>query len=431
MATKASQGAAALERKDFESAIQYYTSALTEFPTSPDYYIKRSTAFQRSSPPDYELALQDAEAAVHNAFKRGKRELIATAQMRRAIALFGLRRWADARQCILWVKAKNEKEAGLAIWLKKVEIELGKLEDGADGVEVTVVEIPESRSNHTDKGEVKEGSTKTSAGSKSTDAPATLESKPVEGVQTPANKIRHEWYQTSDTVVVTLLAKGIPKDKATIGIHERSATVSFPLPAGSSYDFTLDPFFGSINVLESRSSILSTKVELILKKATPGEKWKSLESSEPQAVAEDDATKYSTDASDDKSRQAAVSGSTHRKDTVPAYPTSSKTGPKDWDKLAAELSKKPVSTTGNSKPDEVSSDDTEEEEAAEDDEGGDPVQGFFKKLYAGADPDTRRAMMKSYQESNGTALSTNWAEVGNAKVETSPPDGMEAKSWGE
>jgi suppressor of G2 allele of SKP1 len=30
-------------------------------------------------------------------------------------------------------------------------------------------------------------------------------------------------------------------------------------------------------------------------------------------------------------------------------------------------------------------------------------------------------MMKSYIESNGTALSTNWSEVGKGKVETSPP----------
>ena len=52
-----------------------------------------------------------------------------------------------------------------------------------------------------------------------------------------------------------------------------------------------------------------------------------------------------------------------------------------------------------------------------DDEGGDAVDSFFKKLYKGSDPDTRRAMMKSYQESNGTALSTNWEEVGKKRVE--------------
>jgi suppressor of G2 allele of SKP1 len=40
-------------------------------------------------------------------------------------------------------------------------------------------------------------------------------------------------------------------------------------------------------------------------------------------------------------------------------------------------------------------------------------------------------MMKSYQESNGTALSTNWDEVKKGRVETKAPDGMIARRWGE
>ena len=59
------------------------------------------------------------------------------------------------------------------------------------------------------------------------------------------------------------------------------------------------------------------------------------------------------------------------------------------------------------------------------------MNDFFKKLYANADPDTKRAMMKSYQESNGTALSTNWEEVRKETVKTQPPEGVEAKKWGE
>lgn len=63
--------------------------------------------------------------------------------------------------------------------------------------------------------------------------------------------------------------------------------------------------------------------------------------------------------------------------------------------------------------------------------GGDnAVNGFFQQLFAGADEDTRRAMMKSYSESGGTALSTNWAEVGKGPVEVKPPEGSVYKKWG-
>jgi suppressor of G2 allele of SKP1 len=63
--------------------------------------------------------------------------------------------------------------------------------------------------------------------------------------------------------------------------------------------------------------------------------------------------------------------------------------------------------------------------------GGDgAVNGFFQKIYADADEDTRRAMMKSYVESGGTTLSTNWQEVGVKPVEVKPPEGSEWKKWG-
>jgi suppressor of G2 allele of SKP1 len=90
------------------------------------------------------------------------------------------------------------------------------------------------------------------------------------------------------------------------------------------------------------------------------------------------------------------------KAAAPSYPTSAKGGPKNWDTLDL---------------------------GDEDDEKDDGVDDFFKKLYKDADPDTRRAMMKSYVESNGTSLSTSWAEASKKTYETSPPDGSEAKKW--
>jgi len=59
-------------------------------------------------------------------------------------------------------------------------------------------------------------------GSSSTSSTSTSAPKPV--VPTPANKIKHDWYQNSENVYFTLLAKGVPKDKATIEIDKRSVS---------------------------------------------------------------------------------------------------------------------------------------------------------------------------------------------------------------
>ena len=60
------------------------------------------------------------------------------------------------------------------------------------------------------------------------------------------------------------------------------------------------------------------------------------------------------------------------------------------------------------------------------------LNALFKDLYARADDDTRRAMVKSYIESGGTALSTDWRRsVSKAPVKVEPPDGMVARKFGE
>ncbi len=61
--------------------------------------------------------------------------------------------------------------------------------------------------------------------------------------------------------------------------------------------------------------------------------------------------------------------------------------------------------------------------------GDSTLNEFFQNLFANADDNTKKAMMKSFQESGGTALSTNWEEVSKGPVEIKPPTGSEARKW--
>lgn len=75
----------------------------------------------------------------------------------------------------------------------------------------------------------------------------------------------------------------------------------------------------------------------------------------------------------------------------------------------------------------------EKEKSTEEDPnvGGDStLNSFFQKIFSDADEDTKKAMMKSYSESGGTTLSTNWDEVKRGKVDVKPPQGSEWKKWG-
>jgi suppressor of G2 allele of SKP1 len=416
--TDATLGQAALAKSDYPLAIQHLTRALSsQSNPSPLWLIQRSTAYQRTG--QHALALADANNAVLAAHARGKRELIATGHFRRAVALHGLGRFGDARMCLIWCQKFNEKEKGVTIWMAKVK---GDYENaGGEEAECNRVEVKEMPDRVEEvKQKVEEKEDKKSAEVKKgkemivekveekTNAPATT-------VQTPKEKIRNEWYQSNTTVTIEIFAKGIPKD-AEINIEEGSVSfsticsppssanngatlattntaqleVSFPIAASNStYDYTISPFFSKADKSKSSFRITPHKIEIVLHKSIPGLKWSSLEGTAPiKAVTVPES--------------AAKIPDEVIKAQAPVYPTSSRNGPINWDKAL---------------------------EGEDNDYEGEEIDGFFKKLYKDADPDTKRAMMKSYQESNGTALSTSWSDVGSKKVETVPPEGLEAKKW--
>ncbi|GAB4826308.1 Cochaperone protein [Ancistrocladus abbreviatus] len=207
----------------------------------------------------------------------------------------------------------------------------------------------------------------------------------VANVASSKPKIRREFYQKPEEVVVTIFAKGIPADNVSVNFGEQILSVAIDVPGDEPYRFQLR-LFGKIVPSKCRYEVLSTKIEIRLAKAELIH-WTSLEFSKESIVLQ----------------RVDVSSATHR----PAYP-SSKPKAVDWDKLEAEVKK---------------------EEKDEKLDGDAALNKFFQDIYRDADEDTRRAMRKSFIESNGTVLSTNWKEVGSKKVEGSPPDGMEMKKW--
>ncbi|KAA3473462.1 protein SGT1-like protein B-like [Gossypium australe] len=242
---------------------------------------------------------------------------------------------------------------------------------------------------------------------------------PMAVVAPPKPIYRHEFYQKPEEVVVTVFAKGIPRECVKVDYGEQILSLSIEAPGKDAYHFQPRLFrkvLHEIHVIEiliipekCRYDVLSTKIEIRLAKAEPIH-WASLEFSREDAVPQ---RVNVSSVLHPKTLQKFISISMDfavcelSANQRPVYP-SSKPKRVDWDKIEAQVKK---------------------EEKDEKLDGDAALNKFFRDIYQDADEDTRRAMQKSFVESNGTVLSTNWKEVGAKKVEGSPPDGMEVKKW--
>ncbi|XP_011495101.1 PREDICTED: suppressor of G2 allele of SKP1 homolog [Ceratosolen solmsi marchali] len=201
----------------------------------------------------------------------------------------------------------------------------------------------------------------------------------------PTPKIKHDWYETEVYVTVIILAKNAENLKVTY--DDTALSVSAKLPNGNDYSLELD--LAHQIVPEKCSHIVTpSKIEIKLKKKE-GYRWTVLE------------------GNPEKQEIQPIPQEILQAGTQPLkYPSSSKKS-KDWDKVEKEIEKQ----------------DSEEKE------GLSALSSLFQQIYGNGSEEVQRAMNKSFQESGGTVLSTNWAEVGKGKVEKKPPDGLEWKSW--
>ncbi|XP_039999632.1 protein SGT1 homolog isoform X3 [Xiphias gladius] len=199
--------------------------------------------------------------------------------------------------------------------------------------------------------------------------------------QTPAGPpVKHDWYQTESQVIVTVMAKNVPKDGVCVNFMEKELDAKIQLASGEYYNFHLY-LLHPIVPQQSNFKILTTKVEIKMKK-TDAIRWEKLEG------------------------EGQESSIKHFNPTD-QYPSSSHYTRK-WDKMVVDIS---------------------EEEKNEKLEGDAALNKLFQQIYSDGSDEVKRAMNKSFMESGGTVLSTNWKDVGKRKVEMSPPDDAEFKKY--
>ncbi|KAM3461224.1 hypothetical protein BB8028_0005g01780 [Beauveria bassiana] len=459
--TLAQQGLAAVEAKDWDGAITKLSKAL-QSSSNPAWLLARSKALinlQR-----FEEALDDANLAWHTAYERNKRPLMIEAHYRRAVAYFRQGQFANADACCVYAMrlikgapaiekedpVAHLKDSATGRWTATAKDamqeaqndSINKSKGGPDAAAFAMgqEQVPHSKEWRMastlriqilralenlpadDSARIATAPSRPDKKKLADLCRATEEAKPAtprvtsqtsipNSTQTPAAAkpavpsdapLRLQDFQSNTNMSVSIFSKGVNKETLKVDFQPHSVHLDRVIyPSGEGKEFQLD-LWGEIDTTASKYTVTPNKVELSLVKKTPG-KWAQLKSDgRPREAASSSATAGAPKIESVSATQTLVEPKAPAV-AGPAYPTSSRTGPKNWDALDVG-------------------------EDGKEDEDGD-VNSFFKKLYKGATPEQQRAMMKSFTESNGTSLSTDWNDVKGRTVETIPPEGVQATKW--
>nr|XP_010925825.1 protein SGT1 homolog isoform X2 [Elaeis guineensis] len=329
---------------NFDLAVDLYTQALDMDPKNADLYADRAQA---------NIKLENFTEAVADANKAIELDpSIVKAYLRKGTACMKLEEYQTAKTSLETGACLAPGDSRFTRLIKECDERIA--EETIDLPKKVMLNVPPSTmssSSNISTEIAKDSDSSKDASCQSTAMPSKL-------------KYRHDYYNSSTEVVLTIFAKGIAAKNVSVEFGEQMI-----IPKSCRYE------------------VMSSKIEIRLSKAEPIT-WTSLEFSNKRIIPQ----KINTSSAPVSQR--------------PSYPSSK--AKIDWDKLEAQVKK---------------------EEKEEKLDGDAALNKLFQDIYRDADEDTRRAMSKSFIESNGTVLSTNWKEVGSKKVGGSPPEGMELKKW--
>lgn len=228
---------------------------------------------------------------------------------------------------------------------------------------------------------------------------------------TPGTVPKYQYYQSDQFVTVSIVQPGLSPDNLLVTFTPTELTAILRYDTASQATLVMGQLYETIIPGESKVKYMAEKTLIKLRKKEKGFEWPELMSKKsatankkpaPKPVAATSTTAPSSASTAPQS--IATSNPPHLLTTRPYAST------KDWNALEQQLAA---------------------DEEKEKPEGDEALQKLFSSIYANADENTKRAMIKSYQTSGGTCLSTNWEEVAakDYEAERTAPSGMEWKTW--